>query len=109
MRGTHGANPARTVNVNILIPNNSILGLKSFLSDLKEWEICDNLPNMAIIKNIDAVQLTLLSKMRRTLITTQKAKRGTTLPNMEVPKITWTNFEDWYTALPSVVGRQMSL
>ena len=78
------------------------------LSDLKEWEICDNLPNMAIIKNIDAVKLTLLIKMLRTVITTQKSKRDTTLPNMEVPKLAPTAFIDCNTIFISVVVIQTS-
>ena len=39
-------------------------------------------------------------------LTTQKLKWGATLPDMEVPKLTPNDFEDWHTAFTNEVGRK---
>ena len=78
MKETHEANFARSANVEILIPHNAIL--------------------VKYVHNIDAIQLNLKKKRRRSALTTQKAKRNATLPAMKVvPKLTpKTTFEDWH-------------
>ena len=66
------------------------------------------LPDLAILQNINAVQLTLLSKMHQPDLTNQKAIWDATLPNMEVPKLAPTAFKDCNTIFISVVVIQTS-
>ena len=71
--------------------------------------MCNKLPTKDIIYNIDDVQLTLVRRTHHSVLTTQKAKYDATLPDMKVPKLTPTTFEDLHTSFNSVVGRQESL
>ena len=109
MKETHGVNSARTANLEILIPQSAISGLASVLFGVKNREICNNLPTLAILQNINASHPSLKRKTRHSTITTEKAKRNVTLTDMEVPKLTPTTVEDWHTAFTSVVGKQTSL
>ena len=49
-----------------------------------------------------------MSKIDRSVLTTQKAKWNPTLPVMEVPNLNPTTFEYWNNNLTSVVERQKS-
>ena len=71
--------------------------------------MCNKLPTKDIIYNIDDVQLNLVRRTHHSVLTTQKAKYDATLPDMKVPKLTPTTFEDLHTSFNSVVGRQESL
>ena len=67
--------------------------------------MCDTLPYLAILQNIEAIQITFMREIRHYTLTIHKAKRDTTLSGMEVNKLTPTNFEDWLTAFTSLVRR----
>ena len=89
--------------------NNVILRLKSVFFNIKYQEMCDDLPTMYILHNKYPFMIILVRKMRRYALTNQKKNQDATLPDMEVPNLTPTNFEYWRTAFTSVVGRQMIL
>ena len=62
VKEVHGGNSARASNSKLLISSNVILGLKSVLFELKDREMCEALPDAAMLRALDAGQI---SSMRR--------------------------------------------
>ena len=71
--------------------------------------MCNSLPTLTIVQNIFSIKTSLIRKTNLYWLTTQKAKRGSTLPHMEVLNLTPYNFEDMHTTFTSLVIMQISL
>lgn len=108
VKTVHASNSARPANAKIVIKASVITGLKSLLYELKDRELCGALPDHATLAAIDADQLTLLRNQRNIGLEAEKMRRDASLPNMEVPKLTNNNFDDFNTAFSAVVSRQTS-
>ena len=109
MKETQGANSARTATAEIPIPPSAISVLTSVLFEVKNREICNTLPTLVILQNVNAIHQSPKRKRRHSTFTTEKEKRNVTLPDMEVPKLTPTTVEDWHTAFTTVVRKQTGL
>ena len=79
--------------------------LKSILFKLKDRQLCDAFTDATIITAIYAGQLNIMRRIRRSTLDDMASKKNVKLPDIRVPKLTNTNFEDWNTAFSSVVGR----
>ena len=109
VKEVHSSNSARNANLRILISSNVVMGLKSVLFELKDRQLCNALPDVTTLNNLDAGQVNIMRRLRRSALDDMASKKAVKLPDMKVPKLTNTNFEDWNTAFSSVVGRQYSL
>ena len=109
VKEVHSSNSARSANARILIYSNIVMGLKSILFELKDRQFCDALTDATILTAIDAGQVNITRRLRRSDLDDTASKKNVKLPDMKFPKLTNTNFEDWNTAFSSVVGRQYSL
>ena len=95
VKSTHSSNSARAAQARILIPSGAVLALKAVLFELKDREKCNALPNPQILAALDAQQVTLMRAQRTTSI--EEAANALNLPQMEVPKLTATNYEEFFT------------
>lgn len=109
VKETHSSNSARTANQRVLIPAATITSLKCILFELRDRDMCIALPNLTILQHLDQNQLTIMKNNRRTALSMDAVRRNQKLPDMTVPKLTATNFEQFNTAFSAVVRRQMSL
>ena len=103
VKSTHSANSARNNNSKILIPVATVLSLKAILFELKDREKCNALPNHATLQGLNVQQVTLMRAQRTLAIS--EADRELRLPQMEVPKLTASNYEEFYTSFKSVASR----
>ena len=55
VKTSYEVNSKITTNANILIPQNTILGLKSVIFGTKDQEICVSLPTLDILQNFGAL------------------------------------------------------
>ena len=97
VKETHEANSEMPAIAEIIIPHNTILGFKSVLFDLKNREICNGIPTLVSLHNIDVIQPRLMRKSRRSACKSQKANRNATLPDMEVTNLSPTTFKYEHT------------
>ena len=61
----HNDNGARASNAKLLIGSNVVLGLKSILFELKNRDVCDALPSVAVLNFLDPSQVSSMRKVRR--------------------------------------------
>ena len=108
VKTVHASNSARPANAKMVIKASVITGLKSLLYELKDRELCGALPDHVTLSAIDAAQLALLRNQRNIGLDAEKMRRDVSLPDMEVPKLTNSNFDDFNTAFVAVVSRQTS-
>ena len=109
VKETHSSNSARAANQKILIPASAVTSLKSVLFELNDRDLCDALPNAATLQGINAAQLVTMKNNRRSAIQMVAMRRYQKLPDMQVPKLLSTNFEEFNTSFSSAVRRQVSL
>ena len=108
VKNVHGSNSARAGNAKILIPTSAVLGLKSLLYELKDRELCDALPDQPTLVAIDANQLSILRQQRSTGLDAERRRKESNLPDMDVPKLTNDNFDEFHTAFAAIVARLTS-
>ena len=108
VKTVHASNSARPANAKMVIKASVFTGLKSLLYELKDRELCGALPDHVTLSVIDATQLALLRNQRNIGLDAEKMRRDVSLPDMEVPKLTNSNFDDFNTAFVAVVSRQTS-
>ena len=108
VKSVHSSNSARPGNAKILISASVVIGLKSVLYELKDRELCDALPDQAILASIDGNQLSIMRHQRSAGLEAEKRRKETNLPSMDVPKLTHDNFDEFNTAFSAVVARQTS-
>ena len=109
VKETHSSNSARAANQKILIPASAVTSLKSILFELNDRDMCDAFPTAAILRNINDAQLVTMKNNRRSAIQMVAMRRSQKLPDMQVPKLLSTNFEEFNTSFSSAVRRQVSL
>ena len=83
--------------------------LKSIPFEFRYRQIYDALPDTTILTAIDFDQVQIMRRLRKSALDDMASRENVKLPDMKVPKLTNTNFEDWNTAFSSVVVRQYSL
>ena len=66
-------------------------------------EKCNALPNLQTLQALDAQQVTLMHAQRTTAI--GESKRDMSFPQMDIPKLTATNYEEFYTSFKAVTSR----
>lgn len=108
VKTTHASNSARSANAKIIIKSSVITGLKSLLYELKDRELCGALPDNVTLAAINADQLALLRNQRNIGLEAEQMRRDASLPDVEVPKLTNSNFDEFNTAFTAVVSRQTS-
>ena len=98
MKEVHSSNIARSANARILISSNMVMGLKSNLVELQDMQLCDALTDTTIITAIDSGEVNITYRLRRSALDDMAPRKYVKLPDMNVPKLTNTNFEGWNTA-----------
>ena len=105
VKSTHSSNSARAANSRILIPTTAVITLKAILFELKDRQMCDALPTMAMLTAIDAEQVDQLRIQRTQSIQDEIQSSGTALSSMDIPKLTTSNYEAFITAFQSLASR----
>eukprot|EP00957_Ditylum_brightwellii_P168478 12824413-Ditylum_brightwellii.AAC.2 len=99
---THLAKNARAAAQRMQIETNILQGLKSVLFELRDRELCDALPDAAMLQDIDAAQLRVMRKNRANAKSHATRRDAQSHPDMEVPKLTSTNWEEFDLAFTTV-------
>jgi hypothetical protein len=107
IKNTHSSNSARANNAKILIPAGAVVMLQSILFELKDRERCNALPNAVMLAGIDNAQMTAIRAQRSQALHDAAQDKLATLPVMEVPKLTATNYEAFNTAFVALATRTM--
>lgn len=105
VKNTHSANSARANNQKILIPPGSVITLKALLFELKDRDLCDSLPNAAMLDALDPAQVAILQTQRTQAIQDQLEIDNTNLTSMDVPKLTTSNYETFMTSFTALCAR----
>ena len=109
VKDTHSANSARSAAQRVQIGTLVSQGLKSVLFELKDREICDSLPDANILERINADQLKVTRKNRADAKGHEKMRKAQSHPEMEVPKLTPTNWDEFDLAFTAAVRRQNAI
>ena len=106
VKNTHAANSARANNAKILISTSAVMALKAVMFELKDRDMCDALPNAAMLTAIDANQVSLLRAQRTQALQDIAQENSLSLTtSMEIPKLTATNYETFMTAFTTLASR----
>ena len=96
VKDVHSSNSTRSANARI--SSNMVMGLKIIIFELKYRQLCNDLPDATIITAIDSGQVNITRRLRRSALDDMAPRKYVKLPDMNVPKLTNTNFEGWNTA-----------
>lgn len=105
MKNTHASNSACANNQQILIPTGAVMALKAVLFELKDRDLCNALPNQAMLQALNAAQISILQARRTQALQDESQITDTLLPSMEVPKLTATNYETFIMAFTALAAR----
>ena len=105
VKQTHAANTARGNNQRILISPATVLALQAILFELKDRQICDELPTAAVLNNITAAQMAAMKAQKTQAVIDASNAKAVSYPDMEVPKLTATNFDRFIIAFSAVAAR----
>ena len=109
VKNTHSSNTGQAAASRILIPPGAVIMLLSLQFELKDRDICNALPDDAILGGLNAAQMTILRQQRSTAKMRENAASETNLPDMSVPKLTHNNYDEFHTAFSALVDRQKSV
>ena len=85
-----------------------VLGLKKILFELEDRDMCNALPNTAVLRGLDASQVSSMRKLRRQALINRLIIQEVSLPDMKVPKLMDQTFDDWKPSSVSIFGPQYS-
>ena len=107
VKDTHAANSGLAIAERIVLPAGGVLALYALHFEIRDRYCCNALPNRAYLENLDAVQIAVLRMQRSAAlerIQVHKDKAGT-LPEMVIPKLTTTNYDEFHTAFVTLLER----
>jgi hypothetical protein len=107
VKSVHAANTALTNNNKIYISPSSIITILAVLFELKDREKCNALPNEEVLQAIDNEAIQLLRRQRSIAIDAKKTRNEASLPPMDIPKFTGSNFTTFHTAFASLASRHI--
>ena len=79
------------------------------LFELKDRKLCSALPDQQILLGINIDQITLMRSNRNKAIDMSDMRKNQTFPDMVVPKLSPTTFEDFDLAFTGAVKRQIGM
>ena len=82
VKEVHSGNSARACNSKLLVGSNMVMSLKIILFELKDSDMCDALPNAAVLRGLDASQVSSMRKLRRQALINQSLRKVISLPDM---------------------------
>ena len=106
---THAANSGRPAAAKVLIPSNVVVALKAILFELKDRELCAALPDQQMLQGINVDQLRSMRSNRNRAKEMTEIRKNQSYPDMVVPQLTSTNFEDFDLAFNGAARRQFGL
>ena len=106
---THAANSGRPAAAKVLIPSNVVVALKAILFELKDRELCAALPDQQMLQGITVDQLRSMRSNRNRAKEMTEIRKNQSYPDMVVPQLTSTNFEDFDLAFNGAARRQFGL
>ena len=106
---THSSNSARAANAKILIPSNVAVLLQALLFELKDRDLCNALPDAAMLNAITPVQLGALRRSRANAIAHAKNRNTSTAASMTVPAFKGSNYDEFIAAFKSLASRQIGI
>ena len=105
----HSSNTARG-NSKILISPNVTVSLQALLFELKDRQICNALPDQAVIDAIQPADVAVLRRSRgQALEHKKRRKQNTATAAMTVPKFNGSNYDEFITAFRSLASRSIGL
>ena len=109
VKDTHSSNSGRAAAAKVLIPAKVSIALKAVLFELKDRELCAALPDLPTLQAIDNAQLTIMRGNRNKSIEMSDMRNNQSPPDMVVPKLSATNFEDFNLAFSGAARRQIGI
>ena len=97
VKSIHGNNSRLQQQQRITIEPSVVIYLKGLHFELKDRERCDALPDAAWLGNLDIPQLITFRADRSEYTENQKISKGLKMPDVEVPKLTPDNFDNFMT------------
>ena len=98
-------NDSRAAAQIILISNNVTQGIKYMFFELKDRELCNAFPDELSIHGINADQISIMRKNRDNVKEYLKRRESQFHPDMKVPTLIGTNFEEFYLSFTAAIIR----
>ena len=105
----HAANSGRAAAAKVLIPSSVVVALKAILFELKDRELCASLPDEHVLEGITLDQLRIMRSNRNKAMEMIEIRKNQSYPDMVVPTLTSTNFEEFDLAFTGAARRQFGL
>ena len=109
VKDTHSSNVGRAAAAKVIIPAKVTIALKAVLFELKDRELCAALPDLPTLQSINNAQLTVMKTNRNKSKELSEMRNNQSHPDMVVPKLTATNFEDFNLAFSGAARRQVGI
>ena len=108
VRNTHSGNSGRTNN-KIIIDQGTVIMLQAISFELRDRDKCNSLPTADMLNALNVAQITLLRAERTLAMERAKNRRTHSLPDMDIPKLTQKNYDEFNTAFATLVSRQIGV
>ena len=105
----HASNAGRPAAAKVLIPSNVVVALKAILFELKDRDLCAALPDQQVLQGITLEQLKAMRSNRNKALEMIEIRKNQSYPDMVVPQLTSTNFEEFDLAFTAAARRQFGL